>query len=464
VGELRAIPEWGAAWKTWLAGRRARDAEAFAGIPETLPDNPRAANRHTAAFALFLAETEARMVARLKKFLRDEMKCRALVSNLSGWETGFAPDQTVRDALFDYVDDHFYVDHPEFLERRWQLPTSSPNENLLRREAMGVHRTVFTRLLNKPFTISEWNYASTGSAFRSAGGMITGALGALQDWAGVWRFDYSRNRDDTDRDDGIPMRFFDLAGDPLMLASERAALCLFLRGDLPALANTHALVLPVAETLEMRDKIPLNRAPWPWVAWHARLGTIVANKAPADAVWSGRYPEVYDAPAPAGLPPAGGGAVAVDRERGSFAVSTPRTCGGFAESGVVDAGDLVFDTGGLPATVWVSALDDRPIRDSSRLLLTHLTDMQDTGARYAGRARKILLAHGTLPHLARNGRAGIRLALGPGGAPTVHALSTGGRRVAEISSRLEDGWLVFTADIAAQPDSATLLYEITRAQ
>ena len=24
---------------------------------------------------------------------------------------------------FDYVDDHFYVDHPRFLERSWSLPS-----------------------------------------------------------------------------------------------------------------------------------------------------------------------------------------------------------------------------------------------------------------------------------------------------------------------------------------------------
>ncbi|MDR2849495.1 MAG: hypothetical protein LBW77_03000, partial [Verrucomicrobiota bacterium] len=164
----------------------------------------------------------------------------------------------------------------------------------------------------------------------------------------------------------------------------------------------------------------------------------------------------------AALPPAGDGAVVIDQASGQFILKTPRTCGGFTESGIVDAGDLIFDVGGTAATVWVSALDGASIRESPRLILTHLTDVQNSGIRYAQQSRKTLLAWGGLPHLARNGKAEIRLAVNQPGACKVYALSAGGRRVAQVETRVVKGRLAFTAAVDARPDAATLVYEIVR--
>lgn len=471
LSEMQNIPEWRQAWGKWLAERQAKEPQAYAGIPATLPNNIYESNRHTSAFVLFLKETEDRMVLSLKAFVRDELNCRALITDRSSW-VNHVPDQVSRSELFDYVDDHFYVDHPEFIEHPWSLPSKCANVNPIRNDALGAQRVVFTRLLDKPFTITEYNYSGPGR-FRGVGGIVTGALGALQDWSGIWRFTYSHSRDSLLRPEGYAMGYFDMAGDPLSLAAERASLCLFLRGDLAPLKNTYELVLPKGAVLQMRDQIPHNYTGWPWLGWYARLGTRVADAPSLGAAWSGRFPDVYTrssaeirkllAPDPAAaLPPAGDGAVALDKESGIFVLKTPRTCGGFAEQGLVDAGDLVFDVGGTAATVWASSLDSQPLARSSRLLLTHLTDVQNSGIRYAQRSRKTLLEWGGLPHLARNGKAEIRLAVTSAKAYKVYALSLGGRRVAEVPSRVEKGRLAFTAAVDAQPESATLLYEIVK--
>jgi hypothetical protein len=471
LNEMRGIPEWRQAWAAWLADRQAKEPDAYRDIPATIPDNYYIGNRHTAAFTLFLKEMEDRLVTRLKGFLRDELGCRALVTDRSAW-TNRASDQVPRSELFDYVDDHFYVDHPVFIEQPWRLPSRCENRNPLKNEAMGAQNVVFTRLLDKPFTITEYNYSGPGR-FRGVGGIVTGALGALQDWSGIWRFAFSHNREGATQAGGTAMTYFDMVGDPLSLAAERASVCLFLRGDLAPLKRTYAMVLPKSEVLKMADRIPMNHTGWPWLGWYARLGTVVADAAPADAAWSGRYPEVYEtrgeairkliAPdASAGLPAAGDGAVVIDKESGLFVLKTPRTCGGFTETGIVDAGDLIFDVGDTAATVWVSALDGQPIRESSRLLLTHLTDVQNSGIRYAQKSRKTLLAWGGLPHLARNGKAEVRLAVKPADAYKVYALSASGRRVAEVAARVVKGRLAFTAAVDGQPESATLLYEIAK--
>ena len=80
----------------------------------------------------------------------------------------------------------------------------------------------------------------------------------------------------------------------------------------------------------------------------------------------------------------------------------------------------------------------------------------------AQRSRKTLLAWGALPHIARRGRAEIRLALSPAKDYKVYTLSTGGARTGGVPARVAEGRLAFTADVGARPESATLLYEVAR--
>lgn len=149
---------------------------------------------------------------------------------------------------------------------------------------------------------------------------------------------------------------------------------------------------------------------------------------------------------------------------------TPRTCGGFTESGRIEAGPLSFEicapavqTAGPPTTLWASSLDGKPIATSSRILLTHLTDVQGDGARYVDEDRKILLKWGKEP-LIEVGSADVELRLNEGAGaepPSVFALDTSGRRVASVPSRVENGVLRFTVS-TRQPFGGCLYYEIVR--
>ncbi|PIV31257.1 MAG: hypothetical protein COS35_02360, partial [Zetaproteobacteria bacterium CG02_land_8_20_14_3_00_50_9] len=66
--EARETPEMQAAWAAWLKAKRAQDP-AYADLPETMPTSM--SGKAGSAVALFIADTEARMVARMKAFLRD---------------------------------------------------------------------------------------------------------------------------------------------------------------------------------------------------------------------------------------------------------------------------------------------------------------------------------------------------------------------------------------------------------
>ena len=117
--------------------------------------------------------------------------------------------------------------------------------------------------------------------------------------------------------------------------------------------------------------------------------------------------------------------------------------------------------------MWASSLDDRPIQESSRVLLTHLTDVQNSNIRYGDPDLKILLDWGRLPHIARRGTADIALAMsqpesGSAQTPVVYRLDTAGRRLGEVPATFENGVLRFEARTDIDRTAATMLYEIVR--
>ncbi len=454
--EARETPQMQAAWLAWLKTKQAKDA-SFADIPEKMPTSM--SGSAGSAVTLFIADTEAKTVARMKAFLRDEVGCRALITDYN-CGSHYVPLQPVREALYDYVDDHFYVDHPQFLEKRWSLPSRCGNENPLRSGCRTPCGVAFTRLADKPFTISEFNFAAPGM-YRGVGGILTGAMAALQDWSALWRFAYSHRLENMLDGEGA-MSYFDVSTDPLAQASERASICLFLRGDLEPAAEKVAIALPPGEVGKLAPGVTRLSPEWSQAAWKVRVAT---HGAAAAAPGWRRVPfvEAYASNAATAFAPLTNavGALAMDQARGSFTLATARTCGGFAESGAVVAGALAFTLSGAPATVWVSALDNEPVATSGRLLLTHLTDVQPAGVRYAERARKTLLAWGKAPYLVRTGQAGVTLSLKNPEAYAVYALATSGRRLERMATKVEEGTLRFTASVAGA-DGVRMLYEIVK--
>ena len=149
-----------------------------------------------------------------------------------------------------------------------------------------------------------------------------------------------------------------------------------------------------------------------------------------------------------------------DRVRGSFTIDTPRTCGGFAPDGVFSAGAISVTLGGAAATVWASSLDGAPVAASRRILVTHLTDVQGEGTKFADPEKTILLRFGR-GSLVRNGTAQVALSLADPAAYTVYELETSGKRLGTVPAEVKDGKLCFTAAVDG-PHGARMLYEIAR--
>ena len=520
-------PGWQEAWDAWLAKKKAEDPKMWGDITSELP-NGLGRNRQGRAFLVFLQDVETRFAERTRRHLA-ALGCKALLTDMNDWGQMSAALQKVRAEAFDYVDTHFYVDHPS----SWNLPSWCPNENPFRGKAEGAAMVSGVRILDRPFTVSEYNFCGPGR-YRGVGGIATGAEAALQDWAGLWRFAWAHHLGAALHPGTGGVGHFNIATDPLLLASERASVCLFLRSDAAPLAGTYAVTLPPDRFSSPDSMIGESpRVPWVAAAWRAKIGAIVGSEPPPGAIHAGDFDKAYitstkevmrelgviadsaarnTPPSPSGASPLSEGGYspvsppsergvaaqppggvlratpktakgdALDKhspvvvENGTFRIDTPCTCGVFAEGGEHVAGALRVAFSAVPTTLWASSLDGAPLRESRRILVSHLTDVQNSEARYADEAMQIQESYGHLPFLMRAGKAEVELTVNPvngvnaanaanGANPAswrVYALAPDGARVADIPATCADGVLRFTADIARNPESAIFLYELVR--
>lgn len=509
-GDVRNIPQWTQSWNRWLAERypdRAALAAAWGDelSPKenpfdgtvALPPAPTGDSQRQRDCSVFLADTELAMYQRMEKVIRD-LGSKALLTNLNAW-TNPASYQLVRQQM-DYVDDHYYIDHPEFIERSWRLPSRSDNQNPLRHGAPGGRANNFHGLIDRPFSISEYNYSAPGR-YRGVGGILTGAMAGLQDWGAIWRFAYAHHRDSLFQP--AAMGYFDLVTDPLNQAADRAAVMLFLRGDLAAAPGQVATVFTRDELRNPSGRV-IGPASGPsWAGWVTKIGSVVVNDpadAPDDAInlFTGWSKTSASAAVPSGLTAfdtdpnrlldalrsrgildasnptdpsrniflSQTGEIFIDGPRGLLRFDTDRTAGGYIDPGhTIDcprAGVHIADLS-IGATVFVTAVDGQPIRSSERLLLTHLTDLQNTGTTYAESARQTLMDWGKLPHLVRHGTAMVRIAVEQPQKWTVYSLSTSGRRIDELPHDVDGDAIVVRCDING-PEGARMLYELVRNQ
>ena len=460
LDRYKSSPEAVAKWKAWLLEKKRSEPAAYGDLSEDdLPSGVNEDSKRCRAFMAFLADLQRDFDRRFIAFLRGELKCRALISNMSSWHDT-VEYQRVRTA-YDYVDMHFYVDHPQFPGGKWGLPSKCPNVNPVKGKTGGFVSVARCRLLDRPFTISEFNYTAPGR-WRGVGGLLLGAQAALQDYDAIWRYNWSHS----DSLSPSPLSYFHTADDPLTRASERAALCLFLRRDVEPLSRVSTMLVPDGKDDDAISRGGQNAFGKLMYGWYSRLGTVVGDRpvAGSSEVFSHQsLASVKDEELIERLEGAkpGDGQVVVDRERGVFGVASPRTCGLLCEEGRGVAGALAAEMSIAPSVVWASSLDGRPLESSARILLSHVADVQDEGISYADHERKTLLKWGRLPHLMQRAHAEIALRRsGSTAGVRVFALGSDGARRCEIPVVRKPGGIRFSADTSRDPDDATFLYEI----
>lgn len=452
--ELRRLPEFREAWYGWLKRK---------GYPkQSYPKHEWAEWYKTCTFsriaAEFLADLDGDFVERAKRFIRDELGCPVPVSNCSSTR-GYVQLQKSRQEHYDYYDIHCYRGRAN-PDAEWEDAWKVVNTNIFADREEGLANHAFHRLWGLPFLISEYNDISW-CRYRGAGGLRTGAEAALQDWGAVFRFAYAHStRSFPDR--FVKASSFDIATDPVFPAADRAALMLFLRGDVSPIDEKLALVIDDAAFRGERTMLCVPKR-WREVLWRMRTGSCLPGHVP-EGVRTLNLTETVDLETcPIAAPERTD--VRIDSGKGTFRVDTPRTQGGFVPEGMSMAtADFAFDVDGGFASVWASSLDGRPLRDSSRILVSHVTDVQSEGVVYRDDSFSVILdrAKDSPRKLLRRGTAHVTLKLAEPSRYGIFALATDGSRIRDVAPEsVTAEALVFRAEIR-EGLPATMNYEIVK--
>ncbi|MBT7164905.1 MAG: hypothetical protein HN904_19165 [Victivallales bacterium] len=439
-------------------------------------------------WAEFLIKTHQEMYRDCAAFIRS-LGTKALFTDANNRAN--LPLALIRQEL-DYADSHAYFDHRKFLGQKWRLPYAFAQISPLATDQAVPHGVLSSRHFGLPFAVTEFNYVYPNH-YRAVGGPLFGAYAALQDWDGIYRYAYSHQPKRIHQAESI--FYLDNVGDPLNLLADRIALLLFRRRDVASASGA----LPFAyDERVLTVKHPLDRKAgrlspdYCRAGFHTRIGLArpdspmvqparsraVVTKLPlpksdhwiadGDAVLQGLVDRGV-LPA-AQVDPAGHryqsetGQLLLDTQRHRFAITTPRTeCLVLQEDGTISGSAVQAEiTGGL-GVVCVAAMDGRAIAQSRRLLVFHLTDVQNTGVTFRNPEHTILTAWGTLPHLVRRGTARLRITFAEDLPTQVHELALDGSRRGSWPSQQAGSVLSMDARTVT-PAGTRLLYEITRGE
>ncbi len=420
----------------------------------------------------FLLDHQKAVYDDLKNFLREI----GVASPLSDISAGNQFALAVPRSHFDYVDLHFYFDHPTFPKEFFKMPYEIHDRSAVSGGFRELLRCGAARIPGKPFTVTEFNFCVPNRQ-RSEGGAAAGAFAAMQEWDGIFRFqfigyDFSWKNVDP-LGDGGHLGSFSLANDPIQALSELMTHIFYLRGDVAPARETATLRIPadvwrVSESRRYLLWAQREEAEPPMAFLRAglarKIGMAVGDAGGTDgleAVLKNKsYPGAPKGPAYVSST----GELFTDTKAGTFKVVTPKsealvTPGRSLEGKRLKvAGNTVF------ATVFAGSLDNQPLESSKRILVLHLTDVKATGQKLGVIENRLRMYNwgNFIPYLVRRGSAKITLDLGPG-SYTVRALGVDGAKLHEVPAVVAADGLSFTAATDCGPeDVAVFAYEVIR--
>ncbi len=105
-------------------------------------------------FKQFLVDTYNKAYARMSAFVRS-LGAKVLLSDQNMFST--VPMALMR-RHYDYVDNHYYFEHPHFTVKPWSLPSAIAQGSATAQMAIDPCSTAPSRLFGKPMMITEFNY------------------------------------------------------------------------------------------------------------------------------------------------------------------------------------------------------------------------------------------------------------------------------------------------------------------
>lgn len=425
-----------------------------------------AASNTNPIFVRFLYELQDRALAEQIRFVKETLGVKAMVTSLNYLNQ--IPLALLR-RRFDLVDNHAYFDHPGFPEKPWSHPFSYRQYSAIRQMAVVPRNLMATRLPGKPFIVTEFNYCNP-NLYRAEGGSLIGAYAALQNWDALYRFAWSHSASGIYKVGGA--YGFDAVNDPMAQLSDRIAIAMFRRGDVAPAKVTYAYtVSPKCFERNEFDAFPVAFQNLGLIAGIGSVpegdrtvprGTVELTPAQAKnpaALKDTSIAKLWREANEKRIARSVTGQLRLDGNASSFTVTTPRTESITLASGSLAAGALRVKEATCFQTVAAISLDDKPLTESSSVLVIQLTNVANTGLLFSNESRKVVTKTGRLPLLIKKGRATVELA---SARPyRVTALNCDGVPYGEVKSVYQNGLFRFTADTTQFP-GGVMAYHLTR--
>ncbi|WP_419642680.1 hypothetical protein [Victivallis vadensis] len=426
-------------------------------------DTPENRENREGLFHEFLNEIQSRSIREQIAFLRNELKTGVPVTDMN---TGNQYSLIQPRSTLDYVDLHFYWNHPRFVRESWRLPFLFSNRSLIGENVLNLRNSMPPRIFGKPYTITEFNLC-TPDPFRTECGPLVGGYAALQDWDGLHRFAWSHSNSAI-RTMAVPTGF-DIVNDPQAQLAERIIHMLFVRGDVRAAEHAFAFRC-TPEDLRKQPNGGEVPEEFSMLGLYARIGSLpiggslsgVTAINPFLRNWREKLPPGSHGELEAALHgkmvKSDTGEIQLAATQKSMTIVTPRSeVFAFLESA---SGKIAsFKGDGSPLTAALLSLDGLPLDKSRKILLLHLTDIAGSRQKFIDEQCLQLESWGTLPLLVKRSRMEVSLNLPE--AMKVEALRLDGSSAATVKADYRDGALHFKADTAARPEGV-MAYLLSR--
>lgn len=416
-------------------------------------------------FAMFLGELEAKNVAEMRRFLRDDIGVKVPIWHTQAQFGGWGGVR--RETLSDAVDTHIYWKHPDFAGAGWNGTSWRIENQSMAASPLGdpLAATAMLRVPGKPFVVSEFNSGQPND-FGAESLPMVAAFASWQGWAGVWIFDYhSSGAFDRSKFEG----FFSIDTQPVKMATAPLAALLFRRPNGDALGDVAPARTDI--TLNMPDDVVWSEvantpgvvaiAPFlkTWngagaprgVALNGRAGTTeIAGAFAVPSLGSTNSPNAFRSDT---------GELGWDGAQGIWSVNTPRSLAvaGFVGGKNIKLGEATFWVAPSSnwATIGLSCLDDAPIATSKRMLLTLTGRAENPGMKWNADRTSVGEEWGYGPTYVAGITSTVKL-LTDGLNIRVWALDERGMRRGQLNSTLINGVLKFNVS----PVWRTVWYEI----
>ena len=402
--------------------------------------------------------------------MRDAIQNRFGFQSLNtGTNSHILPDMRAM-ALLDFVDRHFYWDHPTWLD-------DSPTDWVIHNEAWvnhpfeGLFDLAAIAVRDKPSTVTEF-----GEVFPNRhaveGPLLMATFANLQDWDAVFMFAYTHDQMNYDAEHVQWEGIFDLAGNPVATGLMPIAARLFLGCQTDPAPTENTLEFTQQETY---DSV-LNSVRYGWEGSGPDFLREVKGIDPAVAFGSRLRIASLDASAPVTptLPTPSGpvyhsaGSQLVwdvsDSEHGLFTFDAPQAQGviGFLADREITLTNLALtfpaDTAQFSA-VTLQSRDGQPITASEQLLLGVFTRVENTGMEW-NEDETSLEQWGTAPALIEPIRFTATLTLSDTSDIEVWALDETGAPHHRLEHQVSaPGHIHFVVDTSAD---TTLWYAVRR--